>query len=458
LADIALRERRADDVVELLSRWRFQADPADARRNLLLATSLERLGRHAEAEELYALPLPRSGTRALENQRLHFRALGCWMRGQHDLAKELLEQQRGDSHVSYGLGRDLLAWIEVSGRRYALAADRFVEALDAFDAMDVPDQSARANSVLGLAVIVVETIDLRHGQRLRAEYERLPWNEGTKRRLFHAGQYLVRLDALTGQEDDAFALATKLLQCSSGDGERLMSHVTLAEFLRVRGDRVSPQFHLRIARDALRSERWSRTDVDDAMAALLFAVEASYVDQHAAAEALTRVLSTSGKLDAMLAFEHDSRGRALALFARGRVASAQGDYRTAEELIAGAREIWTDHGYRYRIAIANLDLADARDDRAALDAAGSILSDVPNSWLARRVDRLQQRLTSGLADLSPAERRVLRELRTGKTNREIAETLQRSESTIRNQTQRIFDVLGINSRAALVARLGELAG
>ncbi len=75
----------------------------------------------------------------------------------------------------------------------------------------------------------------------------------------------------------------------------------------------------------------------------------------------------------------------------------------------------------------------------------------------RRADRIEKRLVSGLANLSPAERRVLRELCAGKSNRDIARALGRSESTIRNQTQRIFDVLGVNSRAALVARCSDLA-
>ncbi|HTJ27028.1 MAG TPA: LuxR C-terminal-related transcriptional regulator [Candidatus Limnocylindria bacterium] len=459
LADLALRERRPEDAIDLLSRWRAHGDEeTDARRNLLLATAFERVGLHERAEELYALTLPRTGGWALENQRLHFRALGAWIRGEHDRAKELLEEQRQDRHLAYGLGRDLLAWIDVAARKYDDAADRFVEALDAFESMEVPDQSARSNSVLGLAVIVVETIDLRYSERLRVECDRLPWNEGTRRRLFHAGHYLVRLDALVGNDDDAFTRATNLLRSSQRDGELLMSHVTLAEFFRVRGDRVSPPFHLRSARDALRSERWSSTDVDDAMAALLFAVEASHVDQPAAAEALTRVLSSSGRTDAMLAFEHDSRARALAFFARGRVAIAQGHDRDGEELVGRARGLWADHGYRYRVALADLELADTFENRAALEASRATLADVPRSWLAKRAESVQRRLTSGLADLSPAERRVLRELRAGKTNREIAETLQKSESTIRNQTQHIFDVLGINSRAALVARLSELYG
>jgi DNA-binding NarL/FixJ family response regulator len=160
----------------------------------------------------------------------------------------------------------------------------------------------------------------------------------------------------------------------------------------------------------------------------------------------------------MLAFEHDARARALALFARGRVAIAQGRDRDGETLVERARGIWADHGYRYRLALADLELAESFEHRAALDASRPTLADVPRSWLAKRAEALQRRLSSGLADLSPAERRVLRELRAGKSNREIAETLQRSESTIRNQTQHIFDLLGINSRAALIARLGEFSG
>jgi tetratricopeptide (TPR) repeat protein len=243
LADIALRQRRPTEAIELLSRWRVHGETeSDARRHLLLATAFERVGLHERAEKLYAIPLPPSADAALENQRLHFRALGCWIRGEHDRAKAFLEEQRRDRNLAYGLGRDLLAWIEVAARRYAHAADRFVEALDAFDAMQRPDQGARANSVLGLAVIVVETIDLRHSDRLRAECDRLPWNEGTRRRLFHAGHYLVRLDALVGNDEGAFARATDLLRVSQRDGELLMSHVTLSEFLRVRGDRAAPLF------------------------------------------------------------------------------------------------------------------------------------------------------------------------------------------------------------------------
>jgi hypothetical protein len=189
LADLALRERRPQEAIELLTRWRFPADPAgDARRNLLLATAYERTGEHERAAALYALPLPRPDDTQLENQRLHFRALGCWMRAEHEEAEALLSRQRADGRLSYALGRDLLAWIDVAGRRYADAADRFVEALDAFALMDVPDQSARVGAVLGLAVTVVETIDLRHAQRLGEELDRIPWNDGTRKRLFHAGQ------------------------------------------------------------------------------------------------------------------------------------------------------------------------------------------------------------------------------------------------------------------------------
>ncbi|HYZ17537.1 MAG TPA: LuxR C-terminal-related transcriptional regulator [Candidatus Acidoferrum sp.] len=458
LARVALRERRPDEAVELLVRWRGQPEPAlDAERNLLLATAYERLGRHDEAGALYELPLPRNATRALRNEWLYVRALGCWIRGEQDDAEGLISRQEPDRHTAFAQGRDLLGWIEVGRREYLAAAQRFEEALDVFDQAALADEGARAICVHSLSIVAVETLDLRFRERIRSEYLRMPATPWVKKQAFHTGQYLVRLEALCGADASAFTLASELQTRAERHDEKLRSHVTIAEFLRVRGDKAGPRFHLELAKAELRSERWSKSDADDAMAALLYCIEASYVDPRAAAEGLTRVLSASGKSDLLLAFEHDARANALALYARGRVAVALGDAPQGEELIRRALAIWTQYLYRYRIAIAELDLASMFEDTASLARAKEIVSEVPASWLGEYERKIENRLHSGLADLSRAERRVLRYLCEGKSNREIAESLQRSESTIRNQTQRIFDVLGINSRAALVARCAEWA-
>lgn len=456
LARVALRERHPDEALEFLARWRGQPDPLlDAERNLLLATTYERLGRHDEAAALYGLPLPRHASRALQNEWLYVRALGYWIRGRQDEAEDLIARQQPDRHVAFAQGRDLLGWIEIGRREYPAAAQCFEQALDVFDQAALPDEGARAICVHSLSVIAVETLNLGLRERLHSEYRRMPATPWVKKQAFHAGQYLARLEALCGADASAFALASELQRTAERHDEKLRSHVTIAEFLRVRGDKAGPRFHLELAKAELRSERWSRSDADDAMAALLYCIEASYLDPAAAAEGLTRVLSASGKSDLLLAFEHDARASALALYARGRVAVGLGDALQGEELIRRALAIWTQYLYRYRIAIAELDLASMFEDTASLGRAKEIVADVSASWLGEFERKIENRLHSGLADLSRAERRVLRYLCEGKSNREIAETLQRSESTIRNQTQRIFDVLGINSRAALVARCAE---
>jgi DNA-binding CsgD family transcriptional regulator len=77
---------------------------------------------------------------------------------------------------------------------------------------------------------------------------------------------------------------------------------------------------------------------------------------------------------------------------------------------------------------------------------------------ARELRRLGQRAphrprstrqSSGLAALSRRENDIAAEVASGKTNREIAAALFLSEKTVGNHLSRIFEKLGVHSRAAL---------
>ncbi|MBM4434229.1 MAG: response regulator transcription factor [Chloroflexi bacterium] len=78
--------------------------------------------------------------------------------------------------------------------------------------------------------------------------------------------------------------------------------------------------------------------------------------------------------------------------------------------------------------------------------------------------RVLERVRRGRADEDPAlasltdqERRVLEQLATGKTNREIGEALFLSEKTVKNYVSRILEKLGLHRRAeaaAFAARRG----
>jgi DNA-binding CsgD family transcriptional regulator len=80
--------------------------------------------------------------------------------------------------------------------------------------------------------------------------------------------------------------------------------------------------------------------------------------------------------------------------------------------------------------------------------------------LGRRAPRRRRRPDElpGLAALSPREHEVASQVASGKTNREVAAVLFLSEKTVGSHLARIFDKLGVHSRAALAALIGREAG
>lgn len=103
--------------------------------------------------------------------------------------------------------------------------------------------------------------------------------------------------------------------------------------------------------------------------------------------------------------------------------------------------------------------------RAGLDlgAQGCLLKDVPVEQLVEAIRRvaagesLAYRPLSQLPlVLTEREQSVLRELREGKQNKEIAASLGLSTGTVRNYISILFEKLGVRDRAQAIRRLQEL--
>ncbi len=99
----------------------------------------------------------------------------------------------------------------------------------------------------------------------------------------------------------------------------------------------------------------------------------------------------------------------------------------------------------------------------ALGARGCLLKDVPVEEL---VDAIRLIAAGGSIAYRPVallplvlterEQSVLRELREGKQNKEIAASLGLSPGTVRNYISTLFEKLGVRDRAQAIRRLQEL--
>jgi DNA-binding CsgD family transcriptional regulator len=109
-------------------------------------------------------------------------------------------------------------------------------------------------------------------------------------------------------------------------------------------------------------------------------------------------------------------------------------------------------------AIAELERAEE-----TLFACGAVREADAAAREPRRLGRRARRRTRrpaerpGLAALSPREHEVAAQVAAGKTNREIAAVLFLSEKTVGTHLGRIFDKLGVHSRAALATLIGREA-
>ncbi|MDB5072279.1 MAG: Bacterial regulatory protein luxR family, partial [Candidatus Eremiobacteraeota bacterium] len=145
---------------------------------------------------------------------------------------------------------------------------------------------------------------------------------------------------------------------------------------------------------------------------------------------------------------------------RAALARTRGETGEAVARLRHAVAVWRTAGDRYDEAVALLALIEVATDDDSLARADELTRVVPRSWLRRRYAALAER-ARGVEQLSPAEHRVMLAICEGRSTAEIAERFGRSKNTIRNQTRRVYEVMEVRTRSALVSKcaaLGIVAG
>jgi DNA-binding CsgD family transcriptional regulator len=179
----------------------------------------------------------------------------------------------------------------------------------------------------------------------------------------------------------------------------------------------------------------------------------AYIDIMLADEDLDAARLACDQLDEIVAGLDSESLRASADFARGCVAQAEGDYPTA---LAAARRAWLgclELDFPYEAARARLLLAQAcqgagDEESARLEARAA--HDVFASLGATRDVAMANGLLAREPDsaLSRRELEVLRLVASGRTNKEIGDTLVISQHTVARHLQNIYLKIGVSSRAA----------
>jgi DNA-binding CsgD family transcriptional regulator len=149
---------------------------------------------------------------------------------------------------------------------------------------------------------------------------------------------------------------------------------------------------------------------------------------------------------------------AMADYASGAVDLADGDAEAALAALRRAQATWQELGVpretaRTRVLIgqACTVLGDRDTGAMELEAARGTFEELGAAPELARIESLRAPEDRSAHGLTARELEILRELATGKSNREIAADLVISDHTVRRHLQNIFAKLGVKSRAAATA-------
>lgn len=281
--------------------------------------------------------------------------------------------------------------------------------------------------------------------------------------------------------DEARRAATRL----SGGGRELgLAYYQEGEIHRLRGEHAEAEHAYALAREhgrdphpgqALLRVAQGRVDLATAATNRVLSVTLdplqrtrflpAHIEIMLAAAQVSEARQAADELDALSArFGMEVLG-AMAAHAKGAVALAEGDARTALEALRSAQDVWQRVGAPYLgarirvlVARAYYALGDREGAALELEAARKVFVQLGAIPDVAAVDALIAAAAAAVGPpapdthgLSRRELEVLRLVASGKTNRAIAGDLFLSEKTVDRHVSNIFMKIDVSSRAAATA-------
>ena len=465
LARAALRAGQPARALVALDEAEGLAEDADERVTaaMLRGTALVRVGRAAEGLPL----LERSAAEAagahhtVRAEAGYDLALAYYAANRLDEAEATLDAHTDPgADIIHARALELYGWIEVRRERYPIAARHFLDALEVMRGTTHRDALMVASLLHGMTGIALDTLDLKLFARVRADVDAMTWSPGLQTRWFAIRRDRAFVELLEGNTAEAWRLADETLFASAAGAQRVAALLTVARIARAAGDTFTPERVMQKAAAIASDVDWGATGAEDRAALLALIRDAAEVDTATAATLAALYDALPAPRAPLDVLDVQPRLDALDDVARAALARARGDTGEALRRLRSAVTVWRRLGDRYDEAVALLALAEIAPGGESLHRVDELTRVVPRSWLRRRYAALAER-ARGVEQLSPAEHRVMLAICEGRSTAEIAERFGRSKNTIRNQTRRVYEVMDVRTRSALVSKcaaMGIVAG
>ncbi len=384
------------------------------------------------------------------------RAGALWMARKLDAAERMLAPVEARATGDLAIEARMLRGLILSSKGNIPAQGAIL--LETLPALRAPGVSMLDRGLIAsqLASLACELPSPALRDAARAEASAVAWTPDIAEYHFDTLRELAWCDALQGDHFNAFRRLKAAAAIAPTAAWRTLSLCDRAYLADAFGERRWAAQELRDAAELAATVDWHATRGEERFALSLLAELYSPRDPSLALTYVARYQDTAGGVARILSSHDDRRVDAMEDYSAGVVRRALGETAEAVRLIRRAWDVYDTIGYDWRAGRAALVLADLTGMETWRAKAALKLRPYGRSWLVK-----SPRATSDdppeLARLTGAQRTVLDLIVQGKSTSEIAGDLGRSEFTIRNHIKAVFKAVGVNTRAALVARVAGTA-
>jgi hypothetical protein len=258
------------------------------------------------------------------------------------------------------------------------------DGLEEIQGAEIPDAWTEASLISNLATLVRD-LDLADEADLRERLRSVRRNAYLMPAIYQILRSLGWCRALRGDHLGAFRDLREAGAVAFAPSLQLIAAIDRTILAQGLNQQLTARDELERCQDLAARIDWDRTQGDERLALLFLAQTLAPVRVRAARSTLERYQRIRSKLSPMSLAAFDRRLRADERYTEGVVAKAEANETAAVRAFLDAFEIWEAIGYRWRAALAAIELAVlTKDSRYAGYAAAEAVKR-PGSWLAERL-------------------------------------------------------------------------